>query len=82
MLTLLVAVKLFQIIYCRIGWQLTSDEGWDTELVNSRLELMNRSLISWKDWFWLAGKVKLNHWWKRWGSTWLWLNRHNTCHHK
>jgi len=27
MLTLLVAVKLFQIIYCRIGWQLTSDEG-------------------------------------------------------
>jgi len=27
MLTLLVAVKLFQVIYCKIGWQLTSDEG-------------------------------------------------------
>jgi len=33
---LLVAVKWFQIIWCRIGWQLTSDESWNTELVNSR----------------------------------------------
>jgi len=35
LLTLLVAVKWFQIIYCRIGWQLTSDETWNTELKNS-----------------------------------------------
>jgi len=38
MLTLHVAVKWSQIIYCRIGWQLTSDEGWNTELMNSRAE--------------------------------------------
>ena len=37
MLTLLVAVKWFQFIYCRIGWvQLTLDESWNTELMNSR----------------------------------------------
>jgi len=38
MLTLLVEVKLFQIIYSRIGWTLTSDEGCITELMNSRSE--------------------------------------------
>jgi len=38
LVTLLVAVKWFKIIYCRIGWQLTSDESWNTELMNSRLE--------------------------------------------
>ena len=38
LLTLLVAVKLFQIICCRIGWQLTSDESWNTELKNSTSE--------------------------------------------
>jgi len=32
------AVKWFEIIYCRIGWQLTSDESWNTELMNSRSE--------------------------------------------
>jgi len=25
-------------IYCRIGWQLTADESWNTELMNSRSE--------------------------------------------
>jgi len=28
-------------IYCRIGWQLTSDEGWNTELINSGSESNN-----------------------------------------
>jgi len=38
MLTLLTAAKWFQIICCRIGWQLTPDEGWNTELMYSRSE--------------------------------------------
>jgi len=38
LLTLLVAVKWFQIIYRRIWWQLTSDESWNTELKNSTSE--------------------------------------------
>ena len=38
MVTLLVAVKWFKIIYCRIGWQLTSDGSWNTELMKSRSE--------------------------------------------
>jgi len=28
-----------------------------------------RSLVSWKDWFLLAGKAKGDYWWKRQGST-------------
>jgi len=36
---------------------------------------VGRSLISWQDWFLLAGKVNGNHRWK-------WLNGHNTRHHK
>jgi len=39
-------LKWFQIIYSMIGWQLTSDESWNNELMNS-----GSSLISWKDWF-------------------------------
>ena len=35
---LVVAVKWFQIIYCRIGWQLTSGECWNTELKSSMSE--------------------------------------------
>jgi len=60
LLTLLVAFKWFQIIYRRIGRQLTSDEGWNTELMNSR-----SSLISWKDWFFTRqqgkGKSLMKH---------------------
>jgi len=29
------------------------------------LRTAGRSVISWKYWFFTAGKVKGNHWWKR-----------------
>jgi len=56
MVTLLVAVKLFQTINCRIGCQLTSDEGWNTELMNSRSE---SNTVSWKDWFFTCRQGKV-----------------------
>jgi len=51
-------------MYCRIGWQLKSDESWSTELTNSRTEsnILTRLIF-----YLQAGKLKGNHWWKRYG---------------
>ena len=56
----LVVAEWFPVIYCMIGWQLTSDESWNTSRIRT-----GRSLFTLQHWFLLAGKVTGNHWWKR-----------------
>ena len=48
--------RLFQ-IYCRIGWQVTSDESWNTFRLCT-----SRTLITWRNWFLTRrkGNVKSN----------------------